>query len=100
MAMIFKIEYISAFHADISNVANNLKDYPQKAKRIFEKLDRALRNLAEMPEIYPIYEYVPVFRKIIIEDYLLFYYINEMDGIIEIHRLIYGRMDIKNQLGV
>ena len=98
MAMIFKIEYISTFHADISNIANNLDDYPQKAKRIFEKLDKVLRNLVEMPEIYPIYEHIPVFRKIIIEDYLLFYSINEKDSIIEVHRLIYGRMDIKKQL--
>ena len=92
--MTFKIEYISTFHHDVENIVSNLKDYPQKAGRIFEKLDRKLLNLVKYPEMYPIYVDFPCFRSFIVEDYLVFYTINEQDNIVEIHRLIYGRMDI------
>jgi addiction module RelE/StbE family toxin len=98
MDMVFKIEYISTFHFDVLDVVSSLADYPQKAKRIFEKLDGKLLTLADNPEMYPIYEDFPDFRRIVIEDYLVFYTVNERDGIIEIHRLIYGRMDIAKQL--
>ena len=37
--MMFKIEYISTFHADVLAVEVYLIEYPQKAKRIFNKLD-------------------------------------------------------------
>jgi addiction module RelE/StbE family toxin len=96
--MAFKIEYIATFHFDVLAVVDSLEEYPQKAKRIFEKLDRKLVSLAEHPEMYPIYDDFPDFRKIVLEDYLIFYSVNERDKIIEIHRFIYGRMDIKTIL--
>ena len=98
MVMPYKIDYISTFYYDVLKVEANLQDYQQKAKRIFEQLDSKLSRLVDNPEMYPIYEDYPDFRKIVIEDYLVFYAINERDRIIEIHRLIYGRMDIVRQL--
>lgn len=47
-----------------------------------------------MPEMYPVYPDVPAYRFIVVEDYLIFYKINKDDGVIEIRRLIYSRMDI------
>ena len=96
--MMYKIEYISTFYADVLNVVNNLEEYPQKAKRIFERLDKILKGLGQTPEMYQIYEDFPIFRKIIVEDYLVFYIVNKRDKIIEVHRLIYARMDMKKQL--
>ena len=98
MAMAFKIEYISTFHRDVSGIVDSLEDFPQKAKRVLEQLDKKLSRLVDNPELYPIYEDYPDFRKIAVEDYLAFYTINKRDGIIEIHRLIYGRMDIAKHL--
>ena len=91
--MTFRIEYISTFHQDVIDAVSSMEEYPQKARRIFEKLDRKLLNLVEFPEMYPIYTDFPVFRSFVVEDYLVFYTINKQDGIIEIHRLICGRMD-------
>lgn len=96
--MKYRIEYISTFHADVSQVVEFLEDYPQKAARIFAKLDKILSGLVKNPEMYPVYEDFPNFRKITIEDYLVFYTVVKPAGIIEIHRLIYARMDIPKQL--
>jgi plasmid stabilization system protein ParE len=89
-----KIEYISTFHAEVPPIADYLSEYPEKAVRIFAKIDKALKNLEEMPELYPIYRYAPAFRFFTAEDYLVFYKVNKQSGIVEIHHLFNGRMDI------
>ena len=89
-----RLEYIHTFYQDITDVILYLDDYPQKAKRIFEKLDNRLSVLQEYPEMYPVYNDYPVFRKIVIEDYLVFYLYRKKDNLVEIHRLINGRMDV------
>ena len=39
MVMKYRIEYISTFHVDIYTVAEFLTDHPEKAARIFAKID-------------------------------------------------------------
>ena len=97
MATKHKIEYISTFHADVLNVMEFLTDYPNKAARVFAKADERISKLKEMPELYPVYQDVPAFRFIVVEDYLVFYKIKP-GGIVEIHRLLYGRMDIPTHI--
>ena len=98
--MAMKLEYISTFYADIANVESYLEEYPQKAKRVFEEMDKKLSNLIDNPELYPIYEEFPEFRRIVVEDYLVFYTINERTENIEVHRLVYGKMDVPKQLSI
>ena len=93
--MRYKIEYLSTFHEDVLSVAEFLAEYPRKAARIFAKIDSILQHLGDMPEMYPVYHDKPSFRFIVVEDYLVFYKVKKQGGIIEIHRLIYGRMDIE-----
>jgi plasmid stabilization system protein ParE len=97
--MVNRIEYIHSFYQDMTDVIIYLEDYPQKAKRIFGKLDNRLSALPEYPEMYPVYNDYPVFRRIVIEDYLVFYIYKEKDRLVEIHRLINGRMDVIAALG-
>jgi len=66
----------------------------------FEDMDRKLSNLIDNPELYPIYEDFPEFRRIVVEDYLVFYTINERTENIEVHRLVYGKMDVPKQLSI
>ena len=96
--MSYKIKMTPSFDLDLAEIDFILYEYPQKAKRIIEKIDQSLLMLAEMPKMHPVYEDFPVFRKIVIEDYLVFYLIDEEKKTIEIHRLIYGKMDLKKQL--
>ena len=96
--MMYKIEYILTFHTDILPIAEFLSEYPSKAARIFAKIDKIIPHLANMPEMYPIYPDVPSYRFIVVEDYLIFYKVKKQDGIVEIRRLIYGRMDIPVEL--
>lgn len=94
MGMNRKIEYLSNFHTDVKSIINFLADYPNKAARIFSKVDKSISYLNEMPELYPIYPDIPLFRFIVVEDYLVFYRFIEERNLVEIHRILYGRMDI------
>ena len=96
--MKYKVEYISTFYVDVLQAAHNLNEYPRKAKRIFAKIDKILSGLAKTPMIYPIYDSYPVFRKIVVEDYIVFYTVDTNIKCIEVHRLIYARMDIVRHL--
>ena len=96
--MSYKIEYISTFHSDVQTVADFLVEYPNKATRIFTKAEKSISNLKEMPEMYPVYMDVPSFRFIVVEDYLVFYKFVQECKIVEIHRMLYGRMDIPEHM--
>jgi len=96
--MKYRIEYISTFHADIIFIEESLKEYPKKATRVFAKADRLLRNLEDMPELYPVYYDAPAFRFIVVEDYLIFYKVIHDDKIIEVYRMLYGRMNMPEHL--
>ena len=71
--MICKIEYLSSFYSDVELIEIFLSDYPKKAERIFQKADKSIGYLTEMPEMYPIYPDFPLFRFIVVEDYIVFY---------------------------
>ena len=96
--MKYKIEYIQTFYSDIISAMEFLEDYPKKAERIFAKVDKLLWNLREMPDMYPVYTSVPDFRFIVVEDYLVFYKIKNNEGVVEVHRLLNGRMDISTHM--
>jgi addiction module RelE/StbE family toxin len=95
--MKYKLKYSSAYHFDLLETALRLEDYPGKAKRVFEKLDKSLNAVTHMPEMYQVYGDFPIFRKIVVEDYLIFYIVREQDKTIEVHRLINGKMDLPKQ---
>jgi plasmid stabilization system protein ParE len=93
-----RVEYISTFHIDLQSIQEFLVDFPIKVARIINKTDDALLNLVEMPEMYPVYQMTPEFRFIVIEDYLVFYKYRKNERLIEVHRLLYGGMDIPSHM--
>ena len=96
--MKYRIDYISTFHKDALSTDEFLDEYPSKAMRIFAKIENAILNLIEMPEMYPVYQYAPAYRLIVVEDYVVLYKVSKQDGIVEVHRLFYGGMDIPAHL--
>ena len=98
MGMSYKVEYLSSFYIDLTVIVDFLKDYPKKAERIFQKMERSIGYLNKMPEMYAIYPDFPLFRFIIVEDYLIFYRFIEERNLVEVHRILHGRMDIPARL--
>jgi len=73
-------------------------DYPNKAKRLFQEIDKNLKSLEDMPYLYPVYQRNPKYRRMVLEDHLLFYYVDENKHEVKVYRILYDKMDIENQL--
>jgi len=95
-----KIEpiYLPVANRDILRIDEALSDYPNKAARIFQEIDKKVTDLKDMPYMWPVYQARPEYRRMILEDHLLFYKVDEDDYKIRIHRILYAKMDIPEHL--
>ena len=92
-----------SFHAVFSEDADSdmaaIEDYlaqfyANTAERFFDKLKKKVLSLEDNPYLYPIYEEDPYFRKMVIDEYLLFYAVEDERNLVVIHRLFHGSRDI------
>ena len=51
-------------------------------------------SLETMPKKYPVYERQPIFRKMVINDVLVFYIIHEELARVDVYRIIHGSRDL------
>jgi plasmid stabilization system protein ParE len=94
----FKIRYLPLADVDLIEIDERLCNAPVKASKFFAALDKQTALLADMPYLYPVYEDVPPYRKMVVLDYLVFYIVDEQNNRVDIHRIISGRMDVSRQL--
>lgn len=96
--MRYKLAYLPSFNRDIILAEANFIDFPNKAAALFGSLDKKLRNLADMPNMYPVFEQYPNYRKMVLLDYIVLYAVVEEEKSIYLHRLLPGKTDINRQL--
>ncbi len=94
----FRLRYLPMADIDLIEIDEALGEAPVKASKFFSMLDKHTAILVSMPLMYPVYDDFPIYRKMLVLDYLVFYAVNESNGSIDIHRIINGRMDIAKQL--
>lgn len=100
----YSIEYLPIALRDMTDIAEyigvNLAN-PDAADRLAEEMVSAAEGLAEMPYKYPVYVSVrPLkheYRKLVVQNYIMFYQVDEDRKLVTIARVIYaGRDQIKN----
>jgi plasmid stabilization system protein ParE len=96
--MKYKTKFLPAFVRDIYAAEASMIDFPKKAQRLFGSLDKKTRLLSEMPQMYPVFLPYPQYRKMLVEDYIVLYSVNNDEKRIYFHRLLPARMDIERQL--
>ena len=96
--MKYKVIYLPIANRDIIRMDDALEEYPNKAKRIFKEIESKVTNLEEMPYMWPVYQSKPEYRRMIIEDHLLFYKVDDDEQIVRIYRVLYDKMDIPEYL--
>ena len=94
MDMKYKVSYLPIASLDIRRIEEALTDYPQKAKRLFQEMDKKLRMLENMPNMWPVYHADSKYRQMVLEDHLLFYLVDETEKKVTIYRVLYNKMDI------
>jgi len=97
--MKYRVNYLITAKHDREIIRAYLGQYSvTAAKRLFGMIKTKMDHVKENPYIYEAYERRPQFRRMVVEDYLLFYKVNEEDSIIEVHHILHGMMDIEQHL--
>lgn len=101
----YKIEFTEESKKEIKKIYNYIKNelYAENAaKRIMNKVEELVNNLAYAPKIYAeIDKYrgtKKVYRRIVIDNYVLLYTINEQNKKIYIMHMYYGGSDYINKI--
>ena len=55
-------------------------------------------KLEDMPKMWPVFHACPKYRMMILEDHLLFYIVDEDNRTVNLHRILYAKMDTAQHL--
>ena len=97
--MRYAIKYLPTFSSDRDAIRVHLSQYyAGTEKRFFTLLRKKISRLRDFPAMCPIYEIDPVYRKLVVGQYIVLYTLDESRAIIEIHRILPGSWDILKHL--
>ncbi|MBQ3842321.1 MAG: type II toxin-antitoxin system RelE/ParE family toxin [Ruminiclostridium sp.] len=103
--MMYKIVYLPiALHdlVELSKYIGVELDNPSAADRLAEDISERVSAAAEQPYMYPLY--IPIkplkqeYRKIVVRNYDVFYWVDEPGKTITVARVIYAGRDIRKLL--
>lgn len=103
--MLYDLEYLPVARADMLEIARYISQKlknPAAAERVVVALVDKAESLKIMPYLNPVY--IPIrplkheYRKVRVNNYLMFYWIDEDKKIITITRVIYKKRDYEKHL--
>jgi plasmid stabilization system protein ParE len=95
--MPYKLDYKYRAKQDLKSIFKYLGlFYPSTPLKFKQDFNTTKRFLRDNPYIYPIYLSNPIYRKAVVQKYIVFYTINEDEKLVEIYRILPGNMDIEN----
>lgn len=101
----YKIEYLPVALHDLVEIATYIGvelDNPSAADRLAEDIAESVSAAAEQPYMCPLY--IPIkplkheYRKIVVKNYDVFYWVDEPEKTITVARVVYAGRDIKKLL--
>jgi plasmid stabilization system protein ParE len=96
--MQYKVKFLPSLSRDIHRIAEALVEYPDKARRLLKEMDENLLRLEDMPLMWPVFHARPKYRKMVLEDHLLFYTVDEQKREVRACRIFYFKMDVARHL--
>ena len=97
--MKYRAKYLETARHDRDAVKAYLGQYPSIAvQRLFDKVKSKMELVKINPYMYEVYARRPQFRRIVVDDYLVFYKVIEESKIIEVHHILHGMIDVEQYL--
>jgi len=97
--MSHRISFLCEARQDIKDITSYLSQYYASTARNFAtKLKKQVNQLKTLPLMYPVYEDDQLYRRMVIDDYLLFYSVEEKRNLVIIHRIFHSKRDVSQQL--
>ncbi len=101
----YKIEYLPLAKNDlleiVDYISHNLKN-PKAANRLAEEIIGEIKGLSAFPYSAPIY--IPIrlleheYRKLLVKNYMVFYWVEERTKVITIARIFYAKRNFDSSL--
>ncbi|MCM1545531.1 MAG: type II toxin-antitoxin system RelE/ParE family toxin [Clostridiales bacterium] len=101
----YEINYRPEAQADLIDtvryISGKLKN-TTAVQKIAKDIKTAIEELANDPHIYPVYfPLQPLkheYRKFVIDNYIIFYTVEEREKVVTVFRVIYGKRNLTQQL--
>ena len=98
-SMTYKIKYLPLAVQDLNDIARYLSGfYPQTARRVLKEMREKITKLGDTPRMCEVYDLDPTYRKLVADQYLVFYHVNENVKVVEIHRVLRGSWNLPQYL--
>jgi len=101
----YQLEFLPIARQDMIDIARYISNElgnPAAAYKLTDDMIEAAGKLMDFPYINAIYKSnMPLskeFRKIIVKNYIMFYWVDEKDKLVTIARIIYARRDYEKLL--
>ena len=92
--MTYKIKYLPLAVQDLNDIARYLSGfYPKTASRVLKELREKIT-----PKMCEVYRLDPAYRRMVVDQYLVFYRVNDENRIVEIHRVLRGAWNLPQYL--
>ena len=97
--MTYKIKYLPLAVQDLNDIARYLSGfYPKTASRVLKELREKITKLGDTPKMCEVYHLDPAYRRMVVDQYLVFYRVNDEIKTVEIHRVLRGAWNLPQYL--
>lgn len=98
-SMAYKIKYLPLAVQDLNDIARYLSGfYPKTASRVLKEMREEIARLGDNPRMCEIYPLDSDYRKMVVDQYLVFYQVNDSTRTVEIHRVLRGLWNLPQYL--
>ena len=98
-SMTYKIKYLPLAVQDLNDIARYLSEfYPKTASRILKEMREKITKLGDTPKMCEIYRLDPTYRRMVVDQYLVFYRVNDETKVVEIYRVLRGSWNLPQYL--
>ena len=97
--MTYKIKYLPLAVQDLNDIARYLSSfYPKTAGRVLKEMREKITKLGDTPKMCELYRLDSTYRRMVVDQYLVFYRINDENKAVEIHRILRGSWNLPQYL--
>ena len=97
--MTYKIKYLPLAVQDLNDIARYLSGfYPKTASRVLKELREKITKLGDTPKMCEAYHLDPAYRRMVVDQYLVFYRVNDEIKTVEVHRVLRGAWNLPQYL--
>jgi addiction module RelE/StbE family toxin len=101
----YRLEFLPIARQDMADIARYISlelCNPTTAEKLADEMIEAAERLMEFPYINVIYRSIKplkkVYRKLIVKNYIMFYWVDENEKLVTVARVIYARRDYEKLL--